>query len=199
MLSLEALANVAQEGTLVRMLTSLEGIRSATERVADAPLVQGLADAGVSLINDPTDPTNAALTQSPVFDFLSQGGVGDFSALQQIAEMMGETPDLLQVGSEDSPGFFNILNLPETQKVEVTNPIEIKNTVKIEGNVNAKQVGTFAVTQAGAFVVQLASGATIPVFVQGGSVQISGGLEQLAVELDEVEVGLNALGALIRP
>ena len=92
-----------------------------TERIADAPLVQGLADAGVGFTSDSTDPTNAALTQSPIFDFLSQGGVGDFSALQRIAEMAEGTPNLAQVGSAESPGFFNILNLPETQKVEITN------------------------------------------------------------------------------
>ena len=110
----------------------------------------------------------------------------------------GDAPNLMQIGSAENPGFHSVLNFPETQKVEVTNPLEIKNTVQIEGNVNAKQVGTFAVTQGGEFVVQLASGGTLPVIVQGGqmSVQISGGLEQLAVELDEIEVALRAVGAI---
>ena len=53
-------------------------------------------------------------------------------------------------------------------------------------------------TQSGAWVMQLAGGGTIPVRVEGGRmvVDIGSGLEGLAIELDEVEVGLRALGAI---
>ena len=197
-LSLEALTNVAQETTLLGVLTSLEGIRSATERVADAPLVQGLADAGVSLMSDPTDPTNAALTQSPVFDFLSQGGAGDFLALQQIGELMGEpTPDLLQIGSEESPGFFNILNLPEIQKVEITNKTLDVNSA-VQGIVKTEPQGVVKVEQQGPVSINF-GGQTLPVYVVGGQLVADfgeGALETLATRLADTEVGLSAVGAI---
>ena len=188
-------AGLATEATLAQ-------IQSNTERIADAPLVQQLVDAGVAFPNDPTDPVNAIFTESPIHDFLGRGGLSlfaGFDAIKQNLETLqgaGDAPNLMQIGSAENPGFFNVLNYPEKQ--EITGKVEVTNKVQIEGNVNAKQVGTFAVTQGGEFVVQLASGGTLPVIVQGGqmTVQISGGLEQLAVELDEIEVALRAVGAL---
>ena len=191
------LQTLATETTLLGIAETLDKVQLATERIADAPLVQGLADAGVSLMSDPTDPTNAALTQSPVFDFLSQGGAGDFLALQQIAELMGEpTPDLLQAGSEESPGFFNILNLPEVQRVEVTNKVQTETEIK--GTVDVQQVGVVQVSQSGEWVMQLAGGGTIPVYVTGGQLvaDISAGISGLAVALADEEVGLRSVGAL---
>ena len=61
-LSLEALANVAQEGTLVRIAYDvlIGNTQLATERVADATAwCRDWLIAGVSLMSDPTDPTNA--------------------------------------------------------------------------------------------------------------------------------------------
>ena len=240
------LQTLATETTLLGMAETLNKVQLATERIADAPLVQGLVDAGVEFPNDPTDPTNAAFTESPIQDILSRGGLGlfaGFDAIQKNLETLlqeGATPagergdtaveaDLAQIGSEERPGFFNvvntaeiaeliaptedllgsagnpsftqIMNFPETQKVEITN-----ETLNVQGQVDAnitnevgvRQVGTFAVTQSGAWVMQLAGGRTIPVRVVGGrmEVDIASGLEGLAIELDEVEVGLRALGAI---
>ena len=56
---------LATEATLVGMTETLNQIQLNTERIADAPLVNRLVDAGAAFPNDPTDPTNAALTQSP--------------------------------------------------------------------------------------------------------------------------------------
>ena len=74
-----------------------------------------------------------------------------------------------------------------------------KVDANVTNEVSVRQVGTLAVTQSGTWVMQLASGGTIPVRVTGGRmvVDIGGGLEGLAIELDEVEVGLRSLGALI--
>ena len=211
-------ADFATESTLTSMSETLNQIQLATEKTAAAPLVERLVDAGVTIPNDPLDPTNAALTQSPLFDILPQVGLsllagfdsirqnlseGDFvidplHMEQAAAEAMQLTPDLSQMpgSSESNPGYFNILNLPEIQKVEVTNKVQTETEVK--GTVPVKHVGALAVTQGGEFVVQLASGGTLPVIVQGGqmSVQISGGLEQLAIELNEIEVALLAVGAI---
>ena len=109
--------------------------------------------------------------------------------------MSGETPDLLRVGSEESPGFFNVLNLPETQKVEVVGG---KLDANVTNEVSVKQVGVVQVSQSGEFVVRLASGGTIPVYVEGGRIvaDISGGLEGLAVQLADSEVSLRAVGAI---
>ena len=152
-LSLEALANVAQDATLISLGDKLDSIRSATERIADQPLVDQLIEAGVAFPQTLDDRTNSFLP-----DVLSQGGLNQFTTfgnlerrigemgeltpdlaqlgsadnpgffnlanLSEIAELLAPTPDLMQIGSAENPGFFNILNLPEIQKVEVTNPQE---------------------------------------------------------------------------
>ena len=81
-------------------------------------------------------------------------------------------------------------------QVEVTN--KVKTETEVKGTVNVKQVGAFAVTQGGEFVVQLSGGGTLPVRVEGGRmvVDIAGGLEGLAVQLADTEVGLQAVGAI---
>ena len=61
--------------------------------------------------------------------------------------------------------------------------------MEVTNDVNVKQVGVVQVTQSGEWVMQLASGQTIPVYVQGGSVQANlsqGGISTLA-ELIDVE------------
>ena len=54
------------------------------------------------------------------------------------------------------------------------------------------------VTQSGEWVMQLASGSTIPVYVQGGHVtaDLAGGLEGLAIALADKEVRLSAVGGI---
>ena len=221
------LQTLATETTLLGIAETLNKVQLATERIADQPLVDQLIEAGVAFPNDPNDPTNAAFTESPIPNILGRGGITQFAASDAIQQQF--PVDLLQIGSEELPGFFNvvntaeiaeilaptedllgsagnpsftqIMNFPETQKVEITN-----ETLNVQGQVDAnitnevgvRQVGTFAVTQTGAWVMQLAGGGTIPVRVVGGrmEVDIASGLEGLAIELDEVEVGLRALGAI---
>ena len=204
-LSLEALANVAQETTLAGIAATLDRVQLATERVADAPLVQGLIDAGIAFPNDPQDPTNAAFTQSPIQDILGRGGLSLFagfdainSNLETLRNLQGlaePTPDLSQMpgGSEGTPMYAHIVNQPQVQDVRLVGGVldGVKDTLKakVEGTVDVKQVGVVQVTQSGEWVMQLASGQTIPVYVQGGSVQANlsqGGISTLA-ELIDVE------------
>ena len=74
----------------------------------------------------------------------------------------------------------------------------VKTETKVMNDVNVKQVGIVQVSQGGEFVVRLAGGGTIPVRVEGGRmvVDIAGGLEGLAVNLADAEVGLRAVGAI---
>ena len=198
-LSLEALANVAQETTLVGVSDKLDSIRLETQRIADQPIVAQLRDAGVLLPQRLEDRTNSFLP-----DVLTQGGINQLAnlenaernvALLQEAQANAQPADLsLMLGSSESnPMYAHIVNQPPVQeirgKVEITNKTIDANVVNTVG---VKQVGTFAVTQGGEFVVQLSGGGTLPVRVEGGRmvVDIAGGLEGLAVQLADTEVGL---------
>ena len=170
--------------------------------------MERLVDQGVAFPNDPTDPTNRALVNSPIVDILSQSGLSLFAGFDNIQRNL----DLLQEGavkaqpvdlsqmagaSESNPLYAHIVNQsepPAVQKVEMVN----KPLVRIEGTVPVKHVGSLAVTQGGEFVVQLAGGGTLPVYVEGGRIvaDIEGGLEGLAVQLADTEVGLRTVGAL---
>ena len=186
-LSVDALAAVAQETTLSSIAGTLEGIRIATERTADAPLVDRLIEAGIVFPQTPEERTNSALP-----DFLTQQGLGLFAdqdRLNSFLADMGPTPDLTAgIGGEGNPLFAKV-EFPDVQKVEV---VSGKVDANVTNEVNVKQVGTVQVTQAGEWVMRLASGATIPVYVQGGHVtaDIVGGLEGLAIQLADTEVGL---------
>ena len=176
---------LATEATLVGMTETLNQIRFATERLADAPLVQGLVDAGVAFPNAPLDPTNAALTQSPVNDILSQGGLDLFANFDKIdrnlqtlldAQSQAQgTPDLSVMGTSDNPIYIKDVDAGVTRKVEVVNPqekVEITNealNVKavVQNTVAVKQVGVVQVSQSGKWVMQLAGGGTIPVAGRG--------------------------------
>ena len=190
-LTVEALANVAQETTLAGIAETLDRVKLATERTADQPLVDQLIAAGIAAPQTLEDRTNSFLP-----DVLTQGGINQLGAQGRIAEMVEPTPDLLQAGSEESPGFFNILNLPEVQRVEVTNKVQTETEIK--GTVDVKQVGVVQVSQSGEWVMQLAGGGTIPVYVTGGQLvaDISAGIAGLAVALADEEVGLRYEGAL---
>ena len=183
-LSLEALANVAQETTLSRIAT-------ATERIADVPLVDQLREAGV--LAPQTLEDRAA---SPLADILSQGGLNllsDFSNLQRRFDegsIMRQDVDMSLVpgGTADNPAFVSLVNLQETQKVEVVGG-SLDVTGKVDANVTneveVKQAGPFAVTQAGEFVVRLDSGQVLPVVVQGGRMVVDvSNLGDLAGALD---------------
>ena len=204
-LSLEALVNVAQETTLVGVSDKLDSIRLETQRIADQPIVAQLRDAGVLLPQKREDRTNSFL-----IDVLTQGGINQLAnlenaernvALLQEAQANAQPADfsLMLGSSEANPMYAHIVNQPPVQeirgKVEVTNKTIDANVVNTVG---VKQVGTFAVTQGGEFVVQLSGGGTLPVRVEGGRmvVDIAGGLEGLAVQLADEEVSLRAVGAL---
>ena len=129
-------------------------------------------------------------------------GFFNVANLPEIAGLLAPADmSLMPGGTADNPAFVSLVNLPAIQKVEVTNPqekVEVTNEkINVEGSVKAevsntvgvRQVGSFAVTQAGQFVVQLASGNVIPV-------EIIGGLEGLSISLSEVNVELEAVGAI---
>ena len=204
-LTVEALANVAQETTLVGVSDKLDSIRLEAQRIADQPIVAQLRDAGVLLPQTLEDRTNSFLP-----DVLSQGGINQLAnlenadrnlALMQDLQANAQPADLslMPGSSEANPMYAHIVNQPPVQeirgKVEITNKTIDANVVNTVG---VKQVGTFAVTQGGEFVVQLAGGGTLPVRVEGGRmvVDIAGGLEGLAVQLADTEVGLRAVGAI---
>ena len=155
-----ALAGVAQDDTLRFAVTSLsfideqtkiisdllsqgndllDGILSEKRRVADAPLVEKLLDAGVAFPNDPLDPTNAALTQSPIQDILSQGGLSLLSSFDAIAQNLevlqggaanAQPADLSQIPgtTPDNPIFIIDTSRPPVQKVEVMNTVSLLMT-----------------------------------------------------------------------
>ena len=198
-------ADWATETTLAGIAETLNQIQFATEKTADSPLVQRLVDAGIAFPNDPQDPTNAAFTQSPIQDILGRGGLSLFagfdainSNLETLRNLQGlaePTPDLSQMpgGSEGTPMYAHIVNQPQVQDVRLVGGVldGVKDTLKtkVEGTVDVKQVGVVQVSQSGEWVIQLASGQTIPVYVQGGSVQANlsqGGISTLA-ELIDVE------------
>ena len=230
-----ALAGVAQDDTLRFAVTSLsfideqtkiisdllsqgndllDGILSEKRRVADAPLVEKLLDAGVEFPNDPLDPTNAAFTQSPIQDILSQGGLSLFANFDKIdrnlqtlldAQSQAQgTPDLSVMGTPDNPIYIRDVDAGAPRKVEIVGGnVDAKVVNKtidtnVVNQVAVKQTGVVQVSQSGEFVVQLAGGGTIPVRVEGGHmvVDIAGGLEGLSVQLADTEVGLRAVGAI---
>ena len=199
---------------LTEITDALNSIRIATEKTAEAPLVERLVDAGVAFPNDPQDPTNAALTQSPIQDILSQGGLSLLAGfdnidknLQTLLDAQSQaqgTPDLSVIPGTDpsNPMYIVDVNRDTPRKVEIVNtPKMVVDGGVLDGvrnPVDVKQVGVVQVTQGGEFVVQLAGGGTIPVRVEGGRmvVDIAGGLEGLAVNLADTEVGLRAVGAI---
>ena len=212
-MSLDALATVAQESTLSSVLTSIEGIRLATEQTAQLPLVQQLRDAGVAFPRTPEERTD-----SPIPDVLNQSGIDLFAGFDNVdrnlqtlldaqLQQAQETPDLSIIpGTNPSnPMYIIDVNRDAPRKVEVVNDVRTKTEItnktlntNVVNTVGVKHVGALAVTQGGEFVVQLAGGGTLPVYVQGGRIvaDIAGGLEGLAVQLADTEVGLRAVGAI---
>ena len=71
--------SVAQESTLASVLTSIEGIRIATEQTAQLPLVEQLRDAGVAFPRSLEDRTNSFIP-----DVLNQSGINLFANFDNI-------------------------------------------------------------------------------------------------------------------
>ena len=164
-LSTEAtLQTLATESTLSALSSTLAQIQLNTERIADAPLVQGLLDAGVEFPNDPLDPTNAAFTQSPIQDILSQGGLSLFANFDKIdrnlqtlldAQSQAQgTPDLSVMGTPDNPIYIRDIDAGAPRKVEIVGGnVDAKVVNK---TINTNVVNQVAVKQAG--VVQVTQG-----------------------------------------
>ena len=114
-------AQLAQETTLSSISSTLAQIQLDTQRIADAPLVDRLVDAGVRFPNDPTDPTNAALTQSPIVDILGQGGLSLFANFDKIDQNLQTlldaqsqaqgTPDLSVIPGTDPSNPMYIVDV----------------------------------------------------------------------------------------
>ena len=211
-LSLDALANVAQESTLASVLTSVEGIRLATEQTAQLPLIEKLLEEGVAFPRTPEERTDSFIP-----DVLNQSGIDLFAGFDnidrnlqtlldaQLQQTQG-TPDLSVIPGTDpsNPMYIVDVNRDTPRKVEIAGGNVDANVVNktldtnVVNTVGVKQVGVVQVTQGGEFVVQLAGGGTLPVYVQGGRLvaDIAGGLEGLAVQLADTEVGLRAVGAI---
>ena len=116
------------------------------------------------------------------------------------------TPDLSIIPGTDpsNPMYIKDVDAGVTRKVEVVGGnVDAKIVNKtldtnVVNTVGVKQVGVVQVSQSGEFVVRLEGGGTLPVRVEGGRmvVDIAGGLEGLAVNLADTEVGLRAVGAI---
>ena len=185
-----ARAQLATEGTLLTLATesTLESVNAFAAQIAantniltQLPIIESLAGQGVS----------AADAQSNLN--LGERQTDLLTLLQSAQSLAGPGPDLSRMGSPDAPLHIKDVDIATPRRVEVVNMPEVKiaNTAKVEvtNDVNVKQVGVVQVSQSGEWVMQLASGQTIPVYVQGGSVQANlsqGGISTLA-ELIDVE------------
>ena len=170
---------------LTEITDALNSIRIATEKTAEAPLVERLVNAGVAFPNDPQDPTNAAFTQSPIQDILSQGGLSLFAGFDNIdrnlqtlldaqSQVQG-TPDLSVIPGTDpsNPMYIVDVNRDTPRKVEIVGGnVDAKIVNKtldtnVVNTVGVKQVGVVQVTQGGEWVMQLAGGGTLSCLCRG--------------------------------
>ena len=163
----------------------LSAIVANTALLTEIPLIQSLAGQGISG-EDAQTHLNLGERQTDLL-----------TALQSAQGLADPGPDLSQIGGTGSPLHIKDVDISTTRKVEVVNLPETQK-VQVTNEVNVKQVGVVQVSQSGEWVIQLASGQTIPVYVQGGHVtaDIAGGLEGLAIRLADEEVGLRAVGAI---
>ena len=153
-----------------------------------------------TFVSDTGELTEATqIGETPLFTGLSQGDLDLVSS--NVAELLQGTlaDQVITIMPQD--GVMPVMLQQDLIRVKVEGGTldEVKNTIKIQGDVNATQVGTFAVTQSGEWVMQLTGGGTIPVRVAGGrmTVDIGGGLESLAVSLADEEVSLRAGGGYL--
>ena len=185
--------------TLKTLPETLDSIRFEMQRIADAPLVDQLVQAGVTF-----PQTLQERTDFP--DVLSQGGISLFSAINNLNTWLSElaspelapTPNLAEIpgSSEGNPLYAHIVNQPEAIDVRLVGG-KIDSVGEIKGQVNVQHVGALAVTQGGEFVMRLASGETIPVYVTGGQVQANlspGEIDALARAIDQANVVQSQLG-----
>ena len=177
LLTAAALEGLATESTLASLTAHAAAIAANTGLLAELPLITSLAGQGVS-VEDAQSRLNLGERQTDLL-----------TLLQSAQSLASPTPDLSQIAgvSESNPLYVVDTSRPEVQKVEVMNKVQTETEVK--GTVDVKQVGVVQVTQSGEWVMRLASGETIPVYVQGGQLQTNlsqGGISTLA-ELIDVE------------
>ena len=137
-------------------------------------------DAGVGFPNDPLDPTNAIFTESPIQDILSREGLGlfaGFDAIKQNLETLqgaGGAPDLMQIGSAESPGLFQYLRIcQKSRKFEITNKtLDILGSVKsdVQGIVKTEPARCRERCSSKVLFLSISEGQTLPVYVVGGQI-----------------------------
>ena len=203
----QTLSSLATENTLASMGETLTQIQSATARMAEMPLVDVVSQLGERFL---AGFENVNQTLTLLQESASQSGLNlgerqtDIPALMQSAQSLaGPAPNLAEIpgNSASNPLYASIVNQREVQDVRlVGGKVEVTNKVQAEvtNQVNVKHVGSLAVTQSGEWVMRLAGGGTIPVYVEGGRIvaDIEGGLEGLALSLADEEVKLRELNAI---
>ena len=127
---------------------------------------------------------------------LSDSGID----LLEILKNIPQPADLSQMAgsSEGKPLYSHIVNQPQVQDVRVVEgkvQAEITNKV-IPVSLGGERVEVIVANDT--LSVRLQSGEVVPVYVQGGhlTADIVGGLEGLAIQLADEEVGLQAVGAI---
>ena len=192
-LTAAALEGLATESTLAALTDHAAAIAANTAILTELPIIESLAEQGVS-VEGAQSGLNLGERQTDIL-----------ALLQSAQSLAGPAPNLAEMpgSGEGNPLFAHITNQKEVQDVRlVGGKIESVGSVgsvgEITKQVSVKQVGTIAVTQSGEWVMRLASGGTIPVYVEGGRIvaDIEGGLEGLALSLADEEVGLRAVGAI---
>ena len=173
-----ARAQLATEGTLLTLATesTLASVNAFAAQIAantniltQLPIIESLAGQGVST-EDAQSNLNLGERQTDLL-----------TLLQSAQSLAGPGPDLSRMGSPDAPLHIKDVDIATPRRVEVVNmpKVEVANTpeVQVMNDVNVKQVGVVQVTQGGEWVMQLASGSTVPVYVQGGRLvaDIAGG------------------------
>ena len=198
------------DATLASIPNMLDAIKIEIQRVADAPLVSQLVQAGVAF-----PQTLQERTDFP--DVLSQGGINLFSAfdnlnrlsdpeqvdtnlatMQNLAGQM-QPPDLSQMpgSSAGKPMYILDADPDRVRKVEIVGgkvEAEIVNK-SIPVTLGGERVEVLVTNDS--LSVRLQSGEVVPVYVQGGSVNANlapGEIDTLARAIDQANVVQSQLG-----
>ena len=146
-LSLEALANVAQESTLSNIASSLGSIQIATEKTAAAPVVAALRESGVEFPFSPTSPTPDAAGIQAVSDAgLNASGLALFGQLDSITDQSETVKGLeslqellsmplqLEAGTLENPLYIKTDDILQVELVDKSVDATIVNTEPIPVN-----------------------------------------------------------------
>ena len=173
-LSLEALANVAQESTLSNIASSLGSIQIATEKTAAAPVVAALRESGVEFPFSATSPTPDAAGIQAVSDAgLNASGLALFAQLDSIADQ-SETVKGLE-------SLHELLSMPlQLEAGTLENPLYIKTDDILQVELVDKSVDATIVN-------------TEPIPVNPGTVTVIVGNTPLTVNISDLSVLLSQL------